>query len=124
MFSGAFGGTDDAVVSVMPISHPAPPRTVPTDELLMRVMSDFDAMPTLRLTPAQATRLWGLDRPVCDAILHTLVEVEFLERDCRGQFVKTPRTAGAISNGVHGELSRNETSPAAAPRPPLRSPTL
>ena len=73
----------------MAISSDAPPRAVPTNELLMRVMGEFDAMPTLRLTLAQAMRLWGLDRPMCEAVLHTLVEVEFLERDCWGQFVKT-----------------------------------
>ena len=73
----------------MAISLNAAPRVVPTDDLLMRVMSEFDAMPSLRLTLAQAMRLWGLDRPMCEAVLHTLVEAEFLERDCRGQFLKT-----------------------------------
>jgi hypothetical protein len=56
----------------------------------MRVMSDFDAMPTLRLTLPQAMRLWTLDQPMCEAVLHTLVEVEFLERDGWGQYVKSP----------------------------------
>ena len=73
----------------MAIPLTTPPRAVPTDELLMRVMGDYEAMPSLRLTLAQAMRLWGLDRPTCEAVLHTLVEVEFLERDCWAQFVKT-----------------------------------
>ena len=73
----------------MAISFATPPRAVATDELLIHVMGEFEAMPSLRLTLAQAMRLWGLDRPVCEAVLHTLVEVEFLERDCWGQFVKT-----------------------------------
>lgn len=76
----------------MAISFATPPRAVPTDELLIGVMGEFEAMPSLRLTLAQAMRLWGLDRPVCEEVLRTLVEVEFLERDCWGQFVKTERT--------------------------------
>jgi hypothetical protein len=35
-------------------------------------------MPGLRLTPAQATRLWGLEQPVCAAVIATLVAADFL----------------------------------------------
>ena len=30
-----------------------------------RVREEFREMPGLRLTPAQATRLWGLEQPTC-----------------------------------------------------------
>ena len=35
-------------------------------------------MPGLRLTPAQAQRLWGLDRESCQVLLGALVDDKFL----------------------------------------------
>ena len=68
----------------------APPfRVIPTDQLLLRVMGEFEEMPSLRLTMPQAMRLWGLDRPTCEAVIETLIDAHFLERDRRGQFAKT-----------------------------------
>jgi hypothetical protein len=34
-------------------------------------------MPGLRLTPAQATRLWGLKQDTCAAVVHRLVATAF-----------------------------------------------
>jgi len=68
------------------------PKTV-TPELLLRVMHDFEELPTMRLTAPQVMRLWNLDRPTCDALLTTLIDAHFLERDARsGQFAKTSQT--------------------------------
>ena len=36
----------------------------PTDEVLRRVQGEFLEMPGLRLTGAQARRLWGLDQVI------------------------------------------------------------
>jgi DNA-binding IclR family transcriptional regulator len=44
-------------------------------------------MPGLRLTTAQAQRLWGLDRSTCDELLVTLTRVRFLARTQDGSFV-------------------------------------
>jgi DNA-binding IclR family transcriptional regulator len=64
-----------------------------TPELLLRVMHDFDELPTMRLTAAQVMRLWSLDRPTCDALLTTLMKAHFLERDAAsGQFAKRDET--------------------------------
>jgi hypothetical protein len=43
-----------------------------------RVRSEFMEMPGLRLTLPQAARLWGLDAPVCQAVIDALVGAEFL----------------------------------------------
>ena len=48
------------------------------DEVLQRIQGEFVEMPGLRLTPAQAQRLWGLERDVCDALLGALVDAKFL----------------------------------------------
>ena len=47
-----------------------------------RIDSEYREMPGLRLTLAQAARLWGLQAPQCRALLVALVE--------RGRLVETP----------------------------------
>ena len=59
------------------------------DEMLQRIQGEFVEMPGLRLTPAQARRLWGLDREICDALLGTLVDAKFLSPTRDGAFVRT-----------------------------------
>ncbi len=59
------------------------------DEVLRRVRGEYNEMPGLRLTPAQAQRLWGLERADCDALLGALVESKFLFRTRDGAFVRT-----------------------------------
>ncbi len=62
------------------------------DDVLQRIQGEFVEMPGLRLTPAQAQRLWGLDGAVCDQLLGTLVEARFLSRTRDGAFVRTDGT--------------------------------
>ena len=56
----------------------APVSTLVPLDVLQRVRAEFLEMPGLRLTRAQARRLWALDEALCDAILATLVETRFL----------------------------------------------
>lgn len=56
--------------------------------LFHRVRSEFLEMPGLRLTPAQAQRLWGLERDVCDALLGALVDAKFLAQTRDGAFIR------------------------------------
>lgn len=64
-------------------------------EVLRRVQGEYIEMPGLRLTTAQAQRLWGLDRAVCDSLLGTLVEAKFLFRTRDGAFVRADHAVGA-----------------------------
>ena len=48
------------------------------DAVVGRVREEFREMPGLRLTPAQAMRLWGLERQTCRAVIDVLVESAFL----------------------------------------------
>ena len=66
-------------------------------DVLRRVQGEFLEMPGLRLTIAQAQRLWGLDRSVCDALLGALVEAKFLFRTRDGAFVRSEHTRLAPS---------------------------
>jgi hypothetical protein len=58
------------------------------DDVLQRIQGEFVEMPGLRLTAAQAQRLWGLDREVCDRLLGALVEAKFLAQTRDGAFVR------------------------------------
>ena len=59
------------------------------DDVLQRIRGEYVEMPGLRLTAAQAQRLWGLDRDVCDALLGALVDAKFLSQTRDGSFVRT-----------------------------------
>jgi hypothetical protein len=59
------------------------------DQMLQRIQGEFVEMPGLRLTAAQAQRLWGLDPEVCAALLAALVETRFLSQTRDGAFVRT-----------------------------------
>ena len=59
------------------------------DDVLRRVRGEYIEMPGLRLTTAQAQRLWGLDRASCDALLGALVDAKFLAKTRDGAFVRS-----------------------------------
>ena len=63
------------------------------EEVLRRVQGEFLEMPGLRLTPAQARRLWGLDAASCDALLVALVDAKFLFRTRDGAFMRVEHAA-------------------------------
>jgi hypothetical protein len=48
------------------------------DAIVSRVREEFREMPGLRLTPAQATRLWGLEIETCKQVIDRLVAAAFL----------------------------------------------
>jgi hypothetical protein len=53
-----------------------------------RVREEFREMPGLRLTPAQAIRLWGLERETCHAVIESLVAAAFLRRTATGAITR------------------------------------
>jgi hypothetical protein len=55
---------------------------------LQRARADFLEMPGLRLTAAQARRLWMLDSGLCEAVLTELVGSQFLARSGGDSFVR------------------------------------
>ena len=65
------------------------------DDALRRVQGEYIEMPGLRLTTAQAQRLWGLDRAACDALLGALVDAKFLLRTRDGAFMRSDQARAA-----------------------------
>jgi len=48
------------------------------ERVIQRIREEFREMPGLRLTTAQAMRLWGLEQPMCRAVIDALVAAAFL----------------------------------------------
>jgi hypothetical protein len=48
------------------------------EAIVRRIREEFREMPGLRLTLAQATRLWGLEHEMCRAVIERLVASAFL----------------------------------------------
>lgn len=53
-----------------------------------RARAEFLEMPGLRLTAAQARRLWTLEAGVCDAVLEELLASRFLKRTAGDAFIR------------------------------------
>src|SRR5688572_22216597 len=56
--------------------------------LIHRIQSEYREMPGLRVTPAQAERLWGLEAQACIAALQYLVDAQFLCCTTAGEYVR------------------------------------
>lgn len=65
------------------------------DDVLRRVQGEFLEMPGLRVTEAQARRLWGLDPEACGALLGALVDAKFLFKTRDGAFMRV-ESAGPV----------------------------
>jgi hypothetical protein len=58
------------------------------EHIVRRVREEFREMPGLRLTPAQATRLWGIEHDVCRAVIDALVSSAFLRWTATGAITR------------------------------------
>jgi hypothetical protein len=56
--------------------------------MLRRVRAEFLEMPGLRLTFAQAMRLWGLSENDCQRVIDALIAVCFLQKTPTGEVVR------------------------------------
>ncbi len=59
-----------------------------SEDALRRIRGEYLEMPGLRLTMAQAQRLWNLDRQTCEQLLSSLVASRFLAKTRDGSFVR------------------------------------
>jgi Fic family protein len=59
-----------------------------SEEVLVRIKAEYLELPGLRLTLAQARRLWNLDTETCERALAILVEAGFLQRTPAGQYAR------------------------------------
>jgi hypothetical protein len=59
-------------------------------ELRSRIRGEYAEMPGLRLTLAQASRLWNVDAQLCGSVLNGLVDDHFLFRTRDGAYMMWP----------------------------------
>lgn len=69
-----------------------------TEDVMTRVQGEFLEMPGMRLTEAQARRLWNLDADACHALLNALVDSQFLFRTRDGAFMRIEHGRPAKAN--------------------------
>ena len=55
---------------------------------IRRIQCEYEEMPGLKLTEAQARRLCALDDDTCRLVLATLLERRFLKRTATGMYVR------------------------------------
>jgi DNA-binding IclR family transcriptional regulator len=60
---------------------------MPIEVLVARVRGEYTEMPGLRVTAAEASHLWQVDRATCETLLGQLVEEGFLSKRESGYYV-------------------------------------
>lgn len=68
---------------------------VPEEPVLRRAYDHYLDMPGLKLTCAQARRLWGLDEQTCATVITQLIERHLIEPDGEGHYRQTLEGAAA-----------------------------
>jgi hypothetical protein len=63
--------------------------------LLSRIRGEYLEMPGLRLTLAQASRLWQVDAATCHEALDALLTERFLHRTAEGAYIALPSARAA-----------------------------
>lgn len=71
--------------SEVTVKQPAP---LSADLIRTRIYGEYLEMPGLRLTCAQAQRLWGLDQQTCLTVLDSLISDGFLQRGRDGLYAR------------------------------------
>jgi hypothetical protein len=89
-----------------------PKANAPAPDILRRIRSEFSEMPGLKLTTAQAQRLWAIDPPTCERVINTLIGSGFLVRTRDGSVIapegqgtarRDPPEKGATASRGRGE---------------------
>ena len=64
------------------------PQDSPVKQALDRARAEFREMPGLRLTAAQARRLWTLDAGICDVVLAELLALRVIRRTTGDAYIR------------------------------------
>jgi hypothetical protein len=65
----------------------------PLESLVARIRGEYLEMPGLRLTFAQACRLWQVDASTCEMWLEQLVREAFLNKTGNGSYIAISSTS-------------------------------
>ena len=78
----------------------------PSTALIDRIRLEYHEMPGMRLTFAQACRLWQLDERSCREALLALEREQFLRRMRDGSYIALPRVRNPWPPHAAGAASR------------------
>jgi hypothetical protein len=81
------------------------------DTLTDRIRAQFGDLPGLKVTFAQACRLWHADEAKCLAALEALVNEGFLRRSASGAFIALPRPQGKVMKASLTDNSQSVRCP-------------
>jgi hypothetical protein len=70
-----------------------------TERLADRIRAEYHSAPTLKLTAAQACRLWSMNEDTCRAALDTLVAEGVLWLAPSGRYIALPTPEAAVVGG-------------------------
>src|SRR5438309_11272340 len=73
------------------------------DLLVARIRGEYREMPGLRLTYAQACRLWQLDAATCEGVLQSLLAQNFLVRTANGSFMALPTPQVGVGDAAQSD---------------------
>ena len=82
----------------------------PLESLVARIRGEYTEMPGLRLTVAQACRLWQVDARTGESLLEQLVREAFLRKTFHGAYIAlppAPRTQAKAQLPAGVQLSRS-----------------
>lgn len=82
MHHGTAAAVEQAIVNGVPLAP------FSFEDLLERVRAEFVEQPGLRLTEAQAARLWHLDQHTCNRVLAALTDNAFLRCNPDGRYIR------------------------------------
>jgi hypothetical protein len=85
--------------------------------LIARIRSEYREMPGLRLTVAQACRLWQVDTATCEVIFQTLLVEGFLTRTTNGTFVALPEPQAGRVTPLKATIGATGTTASLARQP-------
>jgi hypothetical protein len=74
-----------------------------------RLKGVFQEMPKTQISVAVASRLAGLERPLCSVVLEALEGERFVARTIGGAFVKGPRSFADFNPGTPDTSSTADT---------------
>jgi hypothetical protein len=80
--------------------------------LIDRIRREFTELPGLKLTPAQACRLWHVNEDVCRAAMTSLIGEGFLRQMPSGAFIALPSPRG---RSLKAPLVESSSRPARCP---------
>jgi hypothetical protein len=64
--------------------------------LVTRLRAEYEALPGLKLTPAQVCHLWGVSEEICGSAMDALIEEGLLRRTATGAYIALPSPRAAV----------------------------